>query len=163
MGSRIHAYPRNGGTFRRTGAYPVSSTVRRWGMFRMMMSAMAWLLCAAACVALGLSGAKAAQDRDTDRIAILLDVASAIGPATTEYIEHGLEEAEKRHAALIILRLDTPGGLETAMRDIDREILASSVPVAIYVAPSGARAASAGTYMVYASHLAAMAPGTNIG
>lgn len=129
----------------------------------MMMSAVAWLLCTAACVALGPSGAKAAQDRETDRIAILLDVASAIGPATTEYIEHGLEEAEKRHAALIVLRLDTPGGLETAMRDIDREILASPVPVAIYVAPSGARAASAGTYMVYASHLAAMAPGTNIG
>lgn len=132
-------------------------------MVRKVTSATAWLLWAVVCAVLGLSQECAAQERNTDRVAILLDVASAIGPATTEYVSHGLEEAGKRHAALVVLRLDTPGGLESAMRDIDREILASPVPVATYVAPSGARAASAGTYMVYASHLAAMAPGTNIG
>ena len=100
------------------------------------------------------------QDR---KIAVILHISDAIGPAISDYIHRGLENAAERNATVVVLKLDTPGGLDTAMRDIIRDIIASPVPVIIYVAPSGARAASAGTYMMYASHLAAMAPGTNLG
>ncbi|EKD74148.1 MAG: hypothetical protein ACD_45C00056G0004 [uncultured bacterium] len=95
--------------------------------------------------------------------AMLLDVTGVISPATQDHVERNLEIANKQGAALIILRLDTPGGLEAAMRGINKAILASSVPVVTYVAPSGARAASAGTFILYASHIAAMAHGTNVG
>ncbi|HSR62123.1 MAG TPA: nodulation protein NfeD [Gammaproteobacteria bacterium] len=104
-----------------------------------------------------------AQDNRTDRTAVILNVADAISPATWDYIHRGLEKARDRNAAVVILRLDTPGGLDTAMRKIIQDIIASPVPVIVYVSPSGARAASAGTYMMYASHIAAMAPGTNLG
>lgn len=100
---------------------------------------------------------------ETREKAILLNVDDAIGPAITDYIERGLGQASAAAAEIVIIRLDTPGGLDLAMRSIIQAIIASPVPVAIYVSPSGARAASAGTYMMYAAHVAAMAPGTNLG
>jgi len=93
----------------------------------------------------------------------LVPVQGVIGPATADFIGRSLERAAKDGAALVVLRLDTPGGLDSSMRDIIRDILASPVPVAAWVGPSGARAASAGTFILYASHFAAMAPATNLG
>ena len=91
------------------------------------------------------------------------EIHGAVSPASAAYFLRALDEAQRAKAALLVLKLDTPGGLDSAMREMIQGILASPVPVATWVAPSGARAASAGTYLMYASHLAAMAPGTNLG
>lgn len=98
-----------------------------------------------------------------DGTAVVLDLDGAIGVATAEFIINGIEEAAERDATLVIIRMDTPGGLVNSMRDIISAILGSDVPVVTYVSPAGARADSAGTYILLASHIAAMAPTTHLG
>ncbi len=107
--------------------------------------------------ALAVTPARAAER------ALVLDIDGVIGPAIADYVVRELRAATPGEVGIVVLRMNTPGGLDSSMRQIDTAILASPVPVATFVAPSGARAASAGTYIAYASAIAAMAPGTNIG
>jgi len=100
---------------------------------------------------------------ESGRVALIVSIDGAIGPASASYVKEALAKASERRAELVLLRMNTPGGLNSSMREIIADVLASPVPVVGYVAPSGAHAASAGTYILYATHIAAMAPGTNIG
>lgn len=95
--------------------------------------------------------------------AVMVEVKGPIGPAISDFIQRNIRKAAAQDARTVILKMDTPGGLDTAMRDIIKAILSSPIPVVTYVSPSGARAASAGTYILYASHVAVMAPATNLG
>jgi len=130
-------------------------------MIRVRVAAIFVNLCLGA-VGAALSGLASTVPAAAER-AVVLEIDGAIGPPVADYIARELGSARAVDARLIILRMNTPGGLDTSMRRIISAILASPVPVATYVAPNGARAASAGTYIAYASAIAAMAPGTNIG
>ena len=95
--------------------------------------------------------------------AAVLTVNGIINPAMASYVDRAIGQAEDTGASVIVMQMDTPGGLDTSMRDIIQRMIASKVPIVVYVSPSGARAASAGVYLTYAAHIAAMAPSTNIG
>jgi membrane-bound serine protease (ClpP class) len=122
----------------------------------------------AASLALLLLGAKTASQSAVEpaaekRIVDVATLETAIQPISAEYIVHAIDQAERDHREALIIRVDTPGGLDTSMRQIIKRILVSEVPVVVYVAPAGSRAASAGTFIAYAAHVSAMAPGTSIG
>src|SRR5690554_5289465 len=122
------------------------------------------LLCALGLAfALLLAPAHGQEGHDPRGGVLMLDIKGGIGPATRDHVRNGIQQATQEGARALVLRIDTPGGLDAATRDINQEILASPVPVIAWVAPNGARAASAGTYIVYASHVAAMAPATSLG
>ncbi|VIO78272.1 hypothetical protein CI1B_73230 [Bradyrhizobium ivorense] len=127
-----------------------------------MQTLRAALVAAIAIVALSVS-IRPCGAEENSRLALTIAIDGAIGPASASYVKSALAKAAERRAEVVVLRLNTPGGLNTSMREIIADVLASPVPVIGYVAPSGAHAASAGTYILYATHLAAMAPGTNIG
>mgnify|MGYP001824811635 CR=1 FL=1 len=123
----------------------------------------AYFLALFICIIITFSGSGIIAASDVSTEVILFEVKGAISPAINDYLAKGFAKARNDDADLIILQMDTPGGLDSSMRDIIKNILASPIPVVTYVAPEGARAASAGTYILYASHVAAMSPATNLG
>src|SRR3954452_8874711 len=133
--------------------------MRRAGTWLLGLALLAHAIGAASAADMPAATASAASTAPV----VLVKIDGAIGPATADHLHRALAFAATLKAPLAVLQMDTPGGLDASMRSIIKDILASPVPVVSYVAPDGARAASAGTYILYASHIAAMAPATNLG
>ncbi len=129
-------------------------------LYRVLWHAVATAIVLAGLLLAGIAGVAA---QDVGRQVGLLDVDGTISPVMATYVGRGIDRSAERGDSAVILRVDTPGGLSSAMDDIVSDILASPIPVIVYVAPEGARAGSAGVYITYAAHVAAMAPATNIG
>lgn len=122
-----------------------------------------WLAAALSLLFVVTPGSVATAQEPTRPSVVLIDLKGAIGFVSVEHLAQGLKRAATLGSPALIVRLDTPGGLLASTRDVIQSILASPVPVVMYVAPGGSRAASAGTYMMFSSHIAAMAPGTHLG
>lgn len=148
--------PRRGRPYPRYGRFRfhLRAVVRGAKLLSALALALAWL---------GAAPLRAETKPDVPRPVLVIEIKGAIGVATSEFIARALVRARAARARMLIIRLDTPGGLVSSTREIIHAMLASPVPVAVFVAPPGARAASAGTYMIYAAHVAAMARGTHLG
>ncbi|MDJ0782637.1 MAG: nodulation protein NfeD [Desulfosarcinaceae bacterium] len=134
----------------------ISPRSKRYGLY--------WLCIAGIIAGLtGLSFSADGTESSAGAVALVVQIRGPIGPATADFVSKAIGTAQSRSAALVVLTMDTPGGLSDSMRDIIHSILEAPLPVVGYVFPSGSRAASAGTYILYACHIAAMAPGTNLG
>src|ERR1700744_6715441 len=143
--------------FRQSGPHPRRIPGGLAVRFLRGVAALGLLLAFASTLPLGIEAAPAPGG------VILIAVSGAIGPASADFIVRSLQRAAQQQTSLAVLQLDTPGGLDTSLRQIIKAILASPVPVATFIAPRGARPGSPGTYIADASHIAAMAPGTNRG
>jgi membrane-bound serine protease (ClpP class) len=143
--------------YHRLAARPGATTGRRRNDMRTSLTS--WLVISV----LALPCARCPAQADSTPLVVVGDLEGAINPATTAYVDRLLGVAAERRAVAVVLRMDTPGGLSASMRDVVQAILASSVPVVVYVWPEGAHAASAGALIALSAHFVAMAPGTNIG
>ena len=138
-------------------------TSRPERMRALLLWALAWAFWPSLSAAQADSTPFISDPNDTSRVVVWAQLDDVIGPVSARYLVDAIHAAESRDAAAIVIELDTPGGLDTSMRQIIKAILASPVPVCVFVSPEGARAASAGVYISYSAHVAAMAPGTNLG
>jgi membrane-bound serine protease (ClpP class) len=142
---------------RRTSALP--DRTNRW----LTLAAVAIALVGVFALRAQAPDAKISPSSSSPAQILTLRIGDEIEPVMAEYVDNGIEEAARRHASLILITMDTPGGLSTSMEDIIHHILESSVPVAIYISPAGSRGASAGFFILESADIAAMAPGTHTG
>ena len=134
----------------------------QFGLFARRLGAVAALVTAIG-ICGGLGGGVQAGENQTGPLILEMKIDGEIGPVLVTYAEEGLAEAARRHASLVMITMDTPGGLSDSTEKIVRHILDSSVPVAVYIAPKGARGASAGFFILLSADIAAMAPATRTG